>query len=73
MRRVKVHEDYGLTPGVTRIELVHTDDPYTRLKPGVRGTVNGSDEFSLWVKWDDGSSLGLIAESGDQWKVVTNE
>jgi len=50
-----------------RVELIHTDDPYTSLKPGSRGTY----EFRLGeqhsIKWDDGSSLMLI-EGKDRFK-----
>jgi hypothetical protein len=57
----------------TRIELVRTDDPYTDLKPGDRGTVIGESSVpggGIWVKWDNGSTLGLIWEAGDRWKEV---
>ncbi len=48
-----------------RIRLVHTSDPYTRLKSGDEGEVTGSftDAFGdrvLNVKWDSGSTLSLI-------------
>ena len=56
-----------------RVELIHTDDQYTSLQPGSKGTVNLIGAFgTVHVKWDDGSTLGLIAEAGDRWKVVTN-
>ena len=48
-----------------RVELIHTDDPYTNLKPGAEGTY----EMALLnpgfvqhcIKWDNGSSLILIS------------
>jgi len=57
-----------------RIELIHTDDPYTHLKPGDKGTVDNVtrvfDITQIGVAWDDGSSLTMIPESGDQIKVL---
>lgn len=59
-----------------RIELVFTDDPWTDLKPGDRGTVtyDGAesqygDKNQIGVKWDSGSTLGLI-RGHDQWRRV---
>ena len=58
----------------TRVELVCMDDPYTRLKPGDRGTVDFVDDTAtVHVKWDCGSGLGVaygvdkirILEGGD--------
>lgn len=59
-----------------RVELVHTDDPYTKLRPGSRGTVTryeedgyGGDE-RLSVQWDSGSTLTLLLNEGDAVRVV---
>ncbi len=56
-----------------RIELVHTDDKFTNLKPGDKGTVNGINSLpgltQIWVSWDSGSSLALI-EGTDRYKIV---
>ena len=55
-----------------RVRLEHCSDEYTELKPGALGTVNFIDGFgTVHVKWDDGSSLGMIAEVGDRFTVVT--
>jgi len=52
-----------------RIELVFTDDEYTKLKPGSMGIVNFIDDFgTVFVSWEDGSSLGLVP-GVDRWKV----
>lgn len=59
-------------PKGSRVELVFTDDPYTDLKPGDKGTVQGSDDFSTWVKWDTGSSLGMV-HGVDRFRVITDE
>jgi hypothetical protein len=56
----------------TRIELVHTNDPYTKLRNGDRGTIlySRDDGFSesISVEWDDGSSLSLIPAEGDRYR-----
>ena len=50
-----------------RIRLVHTDDPYTDLTPGSEGTVDYVDDAgTVHVKWDDGSTLGMIS-GVDEW------
>lgn len=57
-----------------RIELVYTNDRYTDLKPGDQGTVTGVNTTSLgtqiFIKWDSGSGLMLVPETGDRWKVI---
>jgi hypothetical protein len=67
-----------------RIELVHTDDEYTNLVPGDRGTVERIDtdpaavspsnrpQRKLWVDWDSGSTLALIV-GVDRFRVVTDD
>lgn len=53
-------------PDGTRIELIYTDDPYTRLRPGDRGTVRHVDDTgTLHTDWDSGSTLGLVAGVDD--------
>lgn len=54
-----------------RVQLQRTTDAYTNLKPGDRGTVSLVDDAgTVHVKWDDGSSLGLVWEAGDRWTVL---
>ena len=37
------------------------DDPYSKLSPGDRGTVNVVDDTgTVFVGWDCGSSLGVV-------------
>lgn len=44
-----------------RVELVSMDDPYSRLKPGDRGTVSFVDDTgTVFVRWDNGSELGIL-------------
>lgn len=57
-----------------RVELIHTDDPYTKLRPGDRGTyeyclVQETIENQHSIKWDSGSSLMLL-QGKDSFKFV---
>ena len=48
-------------PKGTRVELVHTSDPYTKLQPGTKGTVEFVDDVgTIQISWDNGSGLGMI-------------
>lgn len=56
---------------VTRIILVSTTDPHTRLRKGDQGTlvrrsIDPWGDERIDVEWDDGSSLSLI-RSEDRW------
>ena len=60
-----------------RIELVSLNDPFTKLKPGDLGTVTSVRAPSQWrsewvigVKWDSGSTLSLLPDEGDSFRVV---
>jgi len=57
-----------------RVELVYTDDPYTKLKPGDKGTyqfklVQQLIENQHCIKWDSGSNL-ILLEGKDQFKFI---
>ncbi len=57
------------TPG-TRVELVRMIDPYTRLKPGDKGTVIMVDAVgTIHCIFDCGSTLG-VAYSEDECRKV---
>ena len=48
-------------PNGTRVELVEMNDPYSRLKPGDKGTVRFVDDTgTIFVDWDSGSGLGIV-------------
>lgn len=48
-------------PHGTRVELVNMSDPYSRLKPGDKGTVDFIDDTgTLFCIWDCGSTLGVV-------------
>ena len=57
-------------PKGTRVGLVFMDDPYSRLKPGDRGTVEFVDDIAtVHVKWDCGSGLG-VAYGADKIRIL---
>lgn len=57
-----------------RVELVACQDPYTRLQPGDRGTVEFTDDTgTVFVRWDSGAALGLVAEAGDRFRLIGEE
>ncbi len=54
-----------------RVELVRCGDPWTKLEPGALGEVDFVDDLgTVFVRWDDGSRLGIVAEAGDEIKLV---
>lgn len=54
----RLREEY---PKGARVELVHMDDRFVKLKPGEHGTVEGvDDDGSILVDWDCGSGLSII-------------
>lgn len=56
VKRIKAEYPEG-----TRVELVHMDDPYTKIPEGTKGTVLVVDDTgTIHVKWDNGSSLGVV-------------
>lgn len=58
-------------PPGARVELVHMNDPYnTKLFPGAKGTVVSVDDIgTIHVRWDCGSSLGIVYEA-DKCKTI---
>ena len=54
-----------------RVELVRMTDPYTKLKPGDRGTVAMVDSIgTVFVNWDCGSGLGIVCGE-DSCRILT--
>ena len=54
----RIRERY---PVGIRVELICMNDPYTKLKPGDRGTVTMVDSIgTIFVNWDCGSGLGIV-------------
>jgi len=65
MGRIEYAEPQG-----RRVVLVRCTDPYTTLKPGTEGTVQFVDDAgTVHVRWDDGSTLGMIPGE-DEWTLL---
>jgi len=48
-------------PAGTRVELIEMSDPYRVMPEGLQGTVSCVDDTgTIHVKWDNGSSLGVV-------------
>lgn len=59
-RKETVERLRRMYPKGTRVELISMNDPYTKLKPGDRGTVTMVDDIgTVFVSWDCGSGLGV--------------
>ena len=51
-----------------RVRLDACTDQHTTLPPGLEGTANHIDALgTLHVTWDNGSTLGLVADAGYRW------
>lgn len=58
-------------PSGTRVELLHMDDPYRDMAPGIKGTVSVVDDTgTIHVDWDNGSRLGVVYGEDSCRKVV---
>jgi len=55
-----------------RVELIHTVDGYTKLKPGDKGTYQFKLKDQHVIKWDEGSSL-ILLEGVDKFKFIPCE
>ena len=55
-----------------RVRLIRTSDPYTLLKRGDEGVVTTIDCMgTVFVQWDNGSTLGLIRDAGDDFMFIS--
>lgn len=57
-----------------RVELIHTDDPYTHLKAGDKGTyemclLQPDGRHQHCIKWDNGSTL-MMLEGIDHFRFI---
>jgi hypothetical protein len=53
-----------------RIELISTNDPYTKLSVGEFGTIRFVDDYgTIFVDWDNGSKLGMIP-GVDKYRII---
>ena len=58
----------------TRVELIRMSDPYTNLRQGDRGTVTLVDDIgTIHVKWDSGSTLGVVFGEDECRRIEENE
>ncbi len=54
-----------------RVRFLRSSDPYTKLQHGDEGVVTTVDDFgTVHIKWDNGSTLGMITEEGDRFQLV---
>lgn len=55
----------------SKIQLISTDDPYTKLKPGDIGIITHIDDNgTVFADWENGSALGLIPNI-DNFKILS--
>lgn len=55
-----------------RVELVSTTDRHTDLRPGALGTVDVIDDTgTVFVRWDQGSNLGMIPDI-DEFRILSS-
>ena len=54
-----------------RIQLIETDDTWTKLEKGSKGTVVEieEDQDLIWVQWDNGEKLALLI-GVDKFKLI---
>jgi hypothetical protein len=53
-----------------RVRLNYSSDPFTKLSKGDEGVITDIDDLGTFhIKWDSGSTLGLI-RSEDDWTVL---
>lgn len=54
-----------------RVRFMRSSDGHTKLVWGDEGVVTHIDALgTVHIKWDNGSSLGMITEAGDRFQVV---
>lgn len=57
-----------------RVRLESTNDSYTDLRAGDEGVITFVDDTgTVFVDWDNGSSLGLIESAGDRYSFVSSD
>jgi len=67
---LKILTNYDIKVG-DKIELIKTDDSWTNLKKGSKGTIFKieKDQDLVWVNWETGEKLALIF-GVDKFKVI---
>lgn len=60
-------------PVGTRVELISMNDPYRHMPEGLQGTVTNIDDIgTIFVNWDNGSSLGVVYGEDRVRKVISD-
>ena len=54
-----------------RIELIETNDSWTKLEKGSKGTITKieKDQELIWIKWDNGEKLAIL-DGIDRYKII---
>ncbi len=54
-----------------RVRFIRSSDPYTKLVNGDEGVITGEDSLgTIHIKWDNGSTLGMIQSEGDCFEII---
>jgi hypothetical protein len=54
-----------------RVRFIRSSDPYTKLANGDEGVITGEDSLgTIHIKWDNGSTLGMIESEGDCFEII---
>ena len=70
MKHNPLYANHGKTLIGKRIKLIYCTDEFTALAPGTKGVINFVDDTgTVFVNWDNGSTLGLIPGL-DKWKYL---
>ena len=54
-----------------RIELIETNDTWSKIEKGSKGTITKIDaeQELIWIDWDNGEKLALL-EGIDRYKII---
>jgi hypothetical protein len=54
-----------------RIELIETNDTWSKIEKGSKGTISkiDIDQELIWIDWDNGEKLALL-EGIDKYKII---
>ena len=70
MKKNPLYAEFGKTLVGRKVQLVNCTDEFTALAPGTQGVIDFVDDVgTVFVKWDNGSRLGLIPGI-DQWRYI---
>ena len=54
-----------------RVELIETNDTWSKIEKGSKGTISkiDIDQELIWIDWDNGEKLALL-EGIDKYKII---